>query len=577
MIPLLIKASLVIMVLWAFYKLFLEKESFFALNRIYLLACLLFAFILPFVVLPELVKNQGIVNTILIETAYEGNGVVRNGMQIAPTDDRMDGSTSSEEMISTAKKINTQTKGMVFWMTLIYFFGVVILSLNLMAQLIGLFSKVLKNTDRVEDGRSTILDVDMGNGPCSFFSYIFINPNNYDHGTYEQILEHEKIHVKKRHSIDLLLSEVAIIVLWFNPFIWMFRKEVEKNIEYQTDALLLDTTTVEPQEYQMNLLKIAVQRKPLTLVSNYNQSLIKKRILMMNSKKSNNYSYWKYAFLAPVLLVALLLLNRPYVLNAQESTVFDFYEEEGDGDENEFHGGHSDDLPPLLEASSNGNIQAVKTLIDQGADVNMIVSGDGTALFMAIRHTHFKIAQLLLEHGADPNLGSRSDGYPLLIAVASGDLELVRLLVEKGAEVDKDFLGDGNAIIIASKRGNLEMVKVLIALGADINRGVKGDGNPLIMAAKRGHIHVVKHLVEVGADVNYEITGDETPLIGACEQGHITVVKYLIDKGADVNKSSTDPRSVNKPKVRTPLNMARLNGHDEVVKYLIKKGAVERQ
>ncbi len=570
MIPLLIKASLVIMILWTFYKLFLEKESFFALNRTYLLVCLLFAFILPFIALPELVKNQGIVNTILTETAYGEDGVVRNGILAKPVDNQMDGSTSSKEIFPITQKASSETKGMIFWLTMIYFFGVVVLSLNLMAQLIGLFLKVWKNTDRVEDGRSIILNADMGNGPCSFFNYIFINPNNYDFETYEQILAHEKIHVKKRHSIDLLLSEVAIIILWFNPFIWMFRKEVEKNIEYQTDGLLLNSTTVEPQEYQMNLLGIATQRKPLTLVSNYNQSLIKKRILMMNSKKSNNYSYWKYAFLAPVLLVTLLLLNRPYVLNAQENTVSVFNEEEGDEYENEFHGGHSDDLPPLLEASSDGNLQIVKMLIDQGADVNMVVSGDGTALLMAIQHTHFKTAELLLVHGADPNLGSKPDGYPLLIAVASGDLELVQLLVEKGAEVDKDFLGDGNAIIIASKQGNLEMVKVLIALGANIDRGVKGDGNPMIMAAKKGHIHVVKYLVEVGADVNYEITGDETPLISACEHGHLSIVKYLIDKGADVNKSSTDPKSVNKPKVRTPLNMARLYGHDEIVKYLIK-------
>jgi BlaR1 peptidase M56 len=314
----LLKASIVIVILLAFYKLFLERESFFAVNRFYLLASLLLAFSLPFIALPKLATHQGIVSTWLEEATFQKQSrPIYEPIESEIKEIKPSNSVNPKENNFVANSL-TKTDNFGYWLFLIYVFGVIVLTAHLFFQLVSVFLVIHRTDYQVEDKDCTIFNVRDDSGPRSFFKYVFINPKKYNTKTYEQILEHEKIHVKQRHSIDLLLSEIAIIALWFNPFVWLFRKEIEKNIEYQTDDLVLESSAVEPQTYQMSLLEIGVERKPLTIVSNYNQSLIKKRIVMMNKKKSNAHNYWKYAFIAPTLLVTLLMLNQPFSVKAQE-------------------------------------------------------------------------------------------------------------------------------------------------------------------------------------------------------------------------------------------------------------------
>ncbi|MFK7773522.1 MAG: ankyrin repeat domain-containing protein [Saprospiraceae bacterium] len=354
MIALLIKASLVIIVLLAFYKIILEKESFFAVNRIYLLACLGLAFLLPLFTLPQLINNQGFVSSLLEKTNIQEvtqapeevlfpkekssstleststnkeiskneiiqNEVVKENKVIPFTEDE-----AMKTQIPAAISINeSTTKGVGFWLFAIYLFGVIILLLNLLAQVISTLLKVYKSDDKVIDDEGTIVNMSTKMEPCSFFKYIFINPADYDYETYEQILAHEKIHVKKWHTLDLLMAELAVVALWFNPFIWKFRKEVEKNIEYQTDDLLVRDEAEEKEIYQMNLLKIATYTQPLSITTNYNQSLIKNRIIKMNTKKSNPHSFWKYAFIAPTIFGLLLILNKPVTLQAMNDNMIE--------------------------------------------------------------------------------------------------------------------------------------------------------------------------------------------------------------------------------------------------------------
>ncbi|MEM9001827.1 MAG: ankyrin repeat domain-containing protein [Bacteroidota bacterium] len=564
------KASIVILVLLAFYKLFLEGESFFTANRFYLLACLLLTFILPFIALPKWVDHQGVVGTWLEETSFqEPSRHIDKPIEAQPIDYTSKSDIADKENVSVTPP-TAGNRGIGFWLLAIYIFGVAVFSGHLFFQLLSIFKTILRAKDRVEDIDFTLINVIDDSGPRSFFNYIFINPEKYDAETYEQILEHEKTHAKQKHSIDLLFAETAIIVLWFNPFVWWFKKEVEKNMEYQTDAMLLKSPVVEPENYQLNLLEIGVERKPLTIVSNYNQSLIKKRILMMNKKKSNGHSYWNYAFITPTLLVTLLVLNRPFAVNGQEQVVSVYSSDAVDEyDDDDF----DNDLTPLLQAAWRGDFELVKKLVAEGADINYLQEGEGTALMVAIERREFGIAKFLLQEGADPNLGSDSDGHPLWLAAKNGNIELVRLLVKKGADVNTKFPGDGSALIQACKMGNLNMVKALVELKADINMPVRGDGNPLIMASKGNYLEIVEYLVELGANINQEVLGDETPLISASEQGHLRVVKYLVNKGADVNKICREERYDGKIRVRTALKMAEKNGHDAVIAYLKSKGA----
>lgn len=334
MFVLLIKASLVLVILLAFYKLILEKESFFSANRLYLLGCLGLAFILPYIILPTIVKHQGYFDTLLASSTIlkedtqssqiaTGNNILKalsenekeqnsEDIPIELNNDKRSTNTN-EQLKAQPQQIysKSSSRGILFWMYWVYIFGVIVLSINLLAQVVSILRKVAKNKDQIEDEGTIIVNINEETEPCSFFKYIFINPSSYNFETYEQIIAHEKIHVAKRHTLDLLISEIAVIILWFNPFVWLFRKEVEKNIEYQTDQLIVSSENDVKQEYQLNLVKIACNTSPLAITTNYNQSLIKQRILKMNSKRSNNFNYWKYTFGMPLLFILLLVLNKP--------------------------------------------------------------------------------------------------------------------------------------------------------------------------------------------------------------------------------------------------------------------------
>ncbi|GAA4295380.1 M56 family metallopeptidase [Nibribacter koreensis] len=340
MMEYLLKVSLVMAVGFLFYKLFLQQESFFATNRFYLLCCLALAFAFPFVNMPQLVKNQGIVSSLFQEkeTGQEvspsvastplNNSVVQEPASTSTPASQINvpeqPSASSVSAVKESSQIKTnmqaersafEGRSWGFWLVMFYAFGVAIFCLNLLFQLVATFWKVYQNQDKVEDGDYVIINTAKPQAPCSFFKYIFIHPDSYDFDTYEQIIAHEKIHVRLGHTLDLLLAELAVVVLWFNPLAWLYKREVEKNIEYQTDAILLGQEQVSPDIYQMSLLQIACPQKPLSITTNYNQSLLKQRICMMNAKKSTPHAFWKYAFLAPLFFGTLLVLNEPATSN----------------------------------------------------------------------------------------------------------------------------------------------------------------------------------------------------------------------------------------------------------------------
>lgn len=327
---LLFKASVILIVLLAFYKWVLERESFFASNRFYLIACLIFAITLPFISLPSIVENQGFVTRVidnqLISTNTENKVVIQEDLtspkkkdnivekEVSPkeiTANNTFNTTSSESNVSQSKSSSA-----INWLLLLYLFGVVVLSINLLAQVVSILRKAWVAKDKIIDEGYVIVNLEGEVEPCSFFQYIFINPQLYDYDTYEQILAHEKIHVEKKHTFDLIFSELAVIAFWFNPFVWMLRKEIEKNIEYQTDSLLIASENGIKEKYQLNLVDIASTTRPLAVTTNYNQSLIKQRILKMNEKKSHKFNYWKYTFLLPILFLLILGLNKPVDLLA---------------------------------------------------------------------------------------------------------------------------------------------------------------------------------------------------------------------------------------------------------------------
>jgi beta-lactamase regulating signal transducer with metallopeptidase domain len=325
MIPYILYTALILTACLIFYKLLLQKETFFHLNRFVILSCMLLAFILPLLPVPQQLsfrKAPAAVATILQEApAYQEN--VTQPIQpqagiVAAKPIQKNQGISSEQVMQ--------------WIIYLYWFGVIIFALNFLMQAAVLFYTAYTKPV-IKDGDCRIVEVSGDKAPCSFGNNIFINPEKYDWETYNQVLLHEKIHIEQKHTLDLLLAEIVLVFQWFNPFAWLWRKELESNLEFFTDNHLLQKDAVKKEAYQVSLLKVAAPHFPLSLTTNYNQSLLKKRLVMMNAKKSNVHTIWKYFFLLPLMVLFVCLFNEPAAQSqniSQKTKVKDHYPKDGD-------------------------------------------------------------------------------------------------------------------------------------------------------------------------------------------------------------------------------------------------------
>lgn len=318
--PYLLHVALLLALCYISYVLLLRKETFYYLNRSILLAGMLLVFVLPLLHIPadwSLRPNPTATN---MEVADCEPSISSSPIQLMTdgvhlkTNAENDNSTflilKEKKILTEYNKKSNDYLSSWDWNSILfygYLVGVLIFGLNFLIQCGGLLWLRMQHPV-LKDEPFTIVELSGERPPFSFFNHIFINPAQYDWETYEQIMAHEKIHATQRHSIDILLAELLKIVLWFNPFAWWYRRTVEDNLEYLTDDVMLGQGT-QRESYQMNLLKVAVPHHPLTLGTNYNQSTLKQRIKMMNTKKSSLASSWKYLFLLPVLSLSILSLN----------------------------------------------------------------------------------------------------------------------------------------------------------------------------------------------------------------------------------------------------------------------------
>ncbi|RYZ21949.1 MAG: peptidase M56, BlaR1 [Chitinophagaceae bacterium] len=318
MIPYILHVALLVAGCLAFYKVFLQRETFFRLNRWVLLACLLLAFALPLARVPAQwsLRKAAPAETAapaaapLLPNAVDnlagGEGKLANPQAPAPSE----AAPASVPVAAKAESTPIDAGRVLQWVGWLYWFGVVAFAFNFLLQMGLLLFRAYTNPV-IRDGRYRIVELAGDVAPCSFGNNIFINPEKYDWDTYQQVLEHEKVHCSGRHSVDILLAEIVLIFQWFNPFAWMYRKTLESNLEFLTDEELLERRSFDPSSYQMSLLRVSAPHLPLGLTTNYNQSLLKKRILMMQAKKSNWHTSWKYFFLLPLMAFFMCLLNEP--------------------------------------------------------------------------------------------------------------------------------------------------------------------------------------------------------------------------------------------------------------------------
>jgi hypothetical protein len=255
------------------YYLILRKLTFYTLNRFFLLAGIVFSSLYPFVD-PLVLFGEH-------EEALKPIAAALPTFYIAATD----------------------VAGFDYWLIarFVFWAGVLMMSGRMLIRFYSLYRVHQSSVP----GKVSAYDVRFLEGNISTFSFwrnIYLNPELHQPTELDAVLEHEQVHVKEWHTIDILLAELTTVFYWFNPGVWYMRKAIKENVEFITDQQILKKG-IDRKAYQYSMIHTLSAGTPSVLMNNFNITGLKRRIIMMNSRKSSGVQLIRYVFLLPVLLV----------------------------------------------------------------------------------------------------------------------------------------------------------------------------------------------------------------------------------------------------------------------------------
>ncbi len=280
MLMYLIKANVVLVVLFGFYQLISAGDTFFKWRRLSLLTVYVLSLLLPTIDLSVLVNETAPLGNILPRMAYNLPEVT-----VQPTHYTFDWQQLAVWLYT----------GVALALLLRVFWQVVVVC------------RLAQRSERATLHGTAVCLLTGDYSPFSFFRWIFVNPVNKSPSQVKQILTHEQTHVAQWHSADALLSQLFVAAFWFNPAAWLMRLQVRNNLEYLADRSVINGGT-DKKAYQYHLLAVAYRTNVATITNNFNVLPLKKRIKMMNKQTSNPLARFKYLLFVP-LAVALLAMN----------------------------------------------------------------------------------------------------------------------------------------------------------------------------------------------------------------------------------------------------------------------------
>lgn len=286
----LIKSSGLIGMFYLAYIILLRKETFFNSNRWFLLAGLITSVVLPLIVFTKIVW-------------------------VEPSPTHFDWSN----IPMTTNTVENEAFEINWYLVIgiVYSIGILLFLMKLVFDFYSL-SKVLKGKSIQKQADFQFIDVTENVSPFSYFNSIVYNSSLYSDTELENILEHEKVHSAQNHTVDVLISRLFCVVFWFNPLMWLYKKAIVQNLEFIADNEASKNLS-DKKAYQLTLLKITTQENCVAITNHFYQSLIKKRIVMLNKNQSNKRNSWKYAAVLP-LLGAFLFFFQVKVVAQEKAT-----------------------------------------------------------------------------------------------------------------------------------------------------------------------------------------------------------------------------------------------------------------
>lgn len=279
-----IGVSIPLILMWSIYKTLLARITFHRFNRMVLLSIYAIAiFVIPLLqIIPFLIPN-------------DTNAII-----------------SVENITATIAQEHVSTEAARFSILTIllniYIIGAIAILLKLIIAILRT-TLLIKNSSRVKHGKYNIIVHNRSRiVPFSWCRWIFMNQTDHNEH-YKLIVAHESAHLSQKHWIDLMIAEIVITVNWFNPIAWLMRSALQDIHEYEADDSVLQERNVSTKEYQLFLIKKTVGTRFAAIANSLNHSSLKKRITMMNLKKSQSKVRMRALALVPATALALIFVN----------------------------------------------------------------------------------------------------------------------------------------------------------------------------------------------------------------------------------------------------------------------------
>ena len=296
----LLKSGCCLVIFYIFFKLMMSRSTFFRFNRITLLVGLLGCTLLPLV---ELTTTE---ETFLHTPLYAIHEILQSTEQVMPNPEQAGNEILLSEKNMEISSLNwiPVTLGTIYGAGALLTFVWLSVSTCRLAQLIRMSEKKRYGNYILVIPRQPIASFSWGR-------YIVISASDYSRQS-EEVLLHEMMHLRNHHTLDLLFMQIFLLVHWFNPVIWLLKRELQEIHEFEADNGVINTG-VDATKYQLLLVKKAVGTRLYSMANGFNHSKLKKRITMMLKERTNRWARLKLLLAVPVMAGALYVFAQPEV------------------------------------------------------------------------------------------------------------------------------------------------------------------------------------------------------------------------------------------------------------------------
>ena len=293
-----LKLSVALAAVSLFYQLVLRRLTFYNWNRWYLLGYTILVFLIPLINITPILENNEWSDIRVINWVP---ALIEN--------------TSLQNIDHERAGLDLSAWNIVM---IVFISGSLFLFTRLIIQFIS-FNRMKKKATPFAENGLTIYQVNENIIPFSFGNSIFINKQLHSEEELREIIKHEFIHVKQKHSVDIIWSELLCLLNWYNPFAWLLKRAIRQNLEFIADNKVVQNG-IDKKEYQYLLLKV-IGNSQYSIATQFNFSSLKKRIAMMNKTKSAKLQLGRFLFLFPVLAIVLLAFRKSFTdLPAMKAT-----------------------------------------------------------------------------------------------------------------------------------------------------------------------------------------------------------------------------------------------------------------